>query len=163
MAELGLMKDAAEKLIQQYHREAPFVKQLMEAVSRRAEDRGLIRTLEGRICRFDLWQPSQFGVFKPLPLEEARKKYDEPLKRAFTYKALNRLIQGSAADMTKKCMVNLYKEGIIPHIQIHDEVDISVESDEKAEKIISIMESAIELQVPNKVDFEKGNSWGDIK
>jgi len=163
MAELGLMKDAAEKLIQQYHREAPFVKQLMEAVSRRAEDRGLIRTLEGRVCRFDLYQPSQFGVHKPLPLEQARKIYDEPLKRAFTYKALNRLIQGSAADMTKKCMVNLYKEGIIPHIQIHDEVDISIESDKKAEEIINIMESAIELKVPNKVDYEKGNNWGDIK
>ena len=163
IAELGLMKDAAEKLIQQYHREAPFVKQLMEAVSRRAEDRGLIRTLEGRVCRFDLYQPSQFGVHKPLPLEQARKIYDEPLKRAFTYKALNRLIQGSAADMTKKCMVNLYKEGIIPHIQIHDEVDISIESDKKAEEIINIMESAIELKVPNKVDYEKGNNWGDIK
>ena len=163
MAELGLMKDSAEKLIQQYHKRAPFVKALMDNVSRKANDRGKIRTLLGRACHFDLWQPVQFGVYKPLPLEQARKEYDEPLKRAFTYKALNRLIQGSAADMTKKCMVNLYKEGIIPHIQIHDEVDISVESDEKAEKIISIMESAIELQVPNKVDFEKGNSWGDIK
>jgi hypothetical protein len=47
-------------------------------------------------------KPVQFGVFKPLPLELARKEYDEPLKRAFTYKALNKLIQGSAADMTKK-------------------------------------------------------------
>jgi len=98
-----------------------------------------------------------------LPLEQARKEYDEPLKRAFTYKALNRLIQGSAADMTKKSMVCLYENGIIPHIQIHDEVDISVESDKKAEKIIEIMESAVELKVPNKVDYEKGNNWGEIK
>ena len=92
-----------------------------------------------------------------------RNEYDEPLKRAFTYKALNKLIQGSAADMTKKSMVALYENGIIPHIQIHDEVDISVESDAKAEEIISIMESAVELKVPNKVDYEKGNNWGDIK
>ena len=163
MAELGLMKESAEKLIKQYHNRAPFVKQLMDNVSRKANDRGKIRTLLGRACHFDLWQPVQFGVFKPLPLEQARKEYDEPLKRAFTYKALNKLIQGSAADMTKKSMVALYENGIIPHIQIHDEVDISVESPEKAEEIISIMESAVELKVPNKVDYEQGENWGDIK
>jgi DNA polymerase I-like protein with 3'-5' exonuclease and polymerase domains len=163
MAELGLMKESAEKLIRQYHSKAPFVKKLMDNVSRKANDRGKIRTLLGRACHFDLWQPVQFGVFKPLPLEQARKEYDEPLKRAFTYKALNKLIQGSAADMTKRSMVALYKNGIIPHIQIHDEVDISVESAEQAEKIIQIMESAVELQVPNKVDYESGANWGDIK
>jgi DNA polymerase I-like protein with 3'-5' exonuclease and polymerase domains len=163
MAELGLMKESAEKLIKQYHTKAPFVKQLMDNVSRKANDRGKIRTLLGRACHFDLWQPIQFGVFRPLPLEQARKEYDEPLKRAFTYKALNKLIQGSAADMTKKSMVALYENGIIPHIQIHDEVDISVESDKKAEDIIGIMESAVELQVPNKVDYESGPSWGEIK
>jgi DNA polymerase I-like protein with 3'-5' exonuclease and polymerase domains len=163
MAELGLMKDSAEKLIRQYHTKAPFVKQLMDNVSRKANDRGKIRTLLGRACHFDLWQPVQFGVFKPLPLEQARKEYDEPLKRAFTYKALNKLIQGSAADMTKKSMVALYENGIIPHIQIHDEVDISVESNEKAENIIEIMESAVELKVPNKVDYESGANWGEIK
>ena len=163
MAELGLMKESAEKLIRQYHTKAPFVKQLMDNVSRKANDRGKIRTLLGRACHFDLWQPVQFGIFKPLPLEEARKEYDEPLKRAFTYKALNKLIQGSAADMTKKSMVALYENGIIPHIQIHDEVDISVESDKKAEDIIEIMESAVELEVPNKVDYEAGPSWGEIK
>ena len=163
MAELGLMKESAEKLIKQYHTKAPFVKQLMDNVSRKANDRGKIRTLLGRACHFDLWQPVQFGVHKPLPLEQARKEYDEPLKRAFTYKALNKLIQGSAADMTKKSMVALYENGIIPHIQIHDEVDISVESDEKAEEIIEIMESAVTLKVPNKVDYEQGKNWGDIK
>jgi DNA polymerase I-like protein with 3'-5' exonuclease and polymerase domains len=163
MAELGLMKESAEKLIRQYHTKAPFVKKLMDNVSRKANDRGKIRTLLGRACHFDLWQPVQFGVFKPLPLEQARKEYDEPLKRAFTYKALNKLIQGSAADMTKRSMVALYKNGIIPHIQIHDEVDISVESPEQAEKIIQIMESAVELQVPNKVDYESGANWGEIK
>ena len=163
MAELGLMKESAEKLIKQYHMKAPFVKRLMENVSNKANDRGKIRTLLGRACHFDLWQPIHFGVYKPLPLEQARKEYDEPLKRAFTYKALNRLIQGSAADMTKKSMVALYENGIIPHIQIHDEVDISVESDKKAEEIIKIMESAVELQVPNKVDFDSGDNWGEIK
>ena len=86
MSELGLMKESAEKLIQQYHNKAPFVKKLMDNVSRKANDRGKIRTLLGRACHFDLWQPVQFGVFKPLPLEQARQEYDEPLKRALLTK-----------------------------------------------------------------------------
>ena len=65
--------------------------------------------------------------------------------------------------MTKQSMLALYREGVIPHIQIHDELDISVSSLQESEKIIDIMEQAVELQVPNKVDFEKGDSWGDIK
>jgi DNA polymerase I-like protein with 3'-5' exonuclease and polymerase domains len=60
-------------------------------------------------------------------------------------------------------MVALYENGIIPHIQIHDEVDISVDSEKKAEEIIKIMESAVELQVPNKVDYDSGDNWGEIK
>ena len=88
---------------------------------------------------------------------------DEPkIKRCFTYKLLNKLIQGSAADMTKKSMLELYKEGIVAHIQIHDELDLSVESPEHAKKIIDIMENAVELDVPNKVDYESGETWGDI-
>jgi DNA polymerase I-like protein with 3'-5' exonuclease and polymerase domains len=84
-------------------------------------------------------------------------------RRAFTYKALNKLIQGSAADMTKKAMVELYKEGLIGHIQIHDELDFSIESEEQANKIKDIMENAVDLEVPNKVDYESGPNWGEIK
>ena len=84
-------------------------------------------------------------------------------RRAFTYKALNKLIQGSAADMTKKAMVDLYKEGLLAHIQIHDELDFSIESDAQAVKIKQIMEQAVELEVPNKVDYESGPNWGEIK
>ena len=85
------------------------------------------------------------------------------IKRAYTYKALNKLIQGSAADMTKKAMIELYKEGIIPHIQVHDELDISVKDKQQAELIKSVMESAVSLEVPNKVDYESGPNWGTIK
>jgi|14_taG_2_1085336.scaffolds.fasta_scaffold00443_2 DNA polymerase I-like protein with 3'-5' exonuclease and polymerase domains len=94
-----------------------------------------------------------------------RKNYwhGNPTRRAFTYKALNKLIQGSAADMTKKAMVNLYKEGILGHIQIHDELDFSIESQEQADKIKEIMEQAVDLKVPNKVDYESGPNWGEIK
>tara|TARA_E500000318_G_scaffold54802_1_gene51027 strand:- start:186 stop:587 length:402 start_codon:yes stop_codon:yes gene_type:complete len=133
----------------------------MESVSRRAQDRGKVRTLLGRLCRFPLWEPNQFGIHKPLPHAEALAEHGPGIRRAFTYKALNKLIQGSAADMTKKAMVELYKEGITPHIQVHDELDISVNNN--AEKIKEIMEHAVELEVPNKVDYESGSNWGNIK
>ena len=89
--------------------------------------------------------------------------YNNSTRRAFTYKALNKLIQGSAADMTKKAMIDLYKEGLIGHIQIHDELDFSIESESQAKKIKNIMENAVDLEVPNKVDYESGPNWGEIK
>jgi DNA polymerase I-like protein with 3'-5' exonuclease and polymerase domains len=162
MAELGLLKEAAEELIKTYHRKAPFVKMLSEAVTRRAEDSGKIRTIGGRLCHFDMWEPHGYGIKKALPHADALREHGPGIKRAFTYKALNKLIQGSAADMTKKAMLALYEAGVIPHIQIHDELDISVESPEQIEKIINIMEDAVKLEVPNKVDYEEGDSWGDI-
>tara|TARA_Y100000766_G_scaffold270020_1_gene267543 strand:+ start:7451 stop:9307 length:1857 start_codon:yes stop_codon:yes gene_type:complete len=163
MAELGLMKDAAEKLLKTYHQRAPFVKMLSEAVGRRADDSGKIRTIGGRLCHFDLWEPHGFGIKKPLKHADALREHGPGIKRAFTYKALNKLIQGSAADMTKQSMLALYNEGVIPHVQIHDELDISVSSPAHAEKIIGIMEEAVKLQVPNKVDYEKGSNWGNIE
>ena len=161
-AELGVSKEKAEELFQQYHSRVPFVKRLMNSVSNRAQKSGQIRTLLGRLCRFHLWEPNLFGMHKALPHEEALREHGPGIRRAYTYKALNKLIQGSAADMTKKAMLDLYKEGIVPHIQIHDELDISVESDSQAKKIIEIMENAVKLEIPNKVDYESGKNWGDI-
>ena len=160
-AELGVNKERAEELFKQYHARVPFVKQLMDSVMARAQDRGKVRTLLGRLCRFHLWEPNQFGIHKALPHEAALAEHGPGIKRAYTYKALNRLIQGSAADMTKKAMIDLHKEGITPHIQVHDELDISVS--DNADKIKDIMESAVQLEVPNKVDYESGPNWGTIK
>ena len=89
--------------------------------------------------------------------------HNNPTRRAFTYKALNKLIQGSAADMTKKAMLDLWKEGITPHIQVHDELDISVLNELEASKIKDVMENAVDLKIPNKVDYESGRNWGSIK
>ena len=161
-AELGVSKDKAAELFNTYHAKVPFVKQLMDKASNRAQDRGQIRTLLGRLCRFHLWEPNSFGMHKAMTHEDALAEHGPGIKRAYTYKALNKLIQGSAADMTKKSMLELYKEGIIPHIQIHDELDLSIESDAQAKKVIEIMEHAVKLEVPNKVDYEHGNNWGEI-
>jgi DNA polymerase I-like protein with 3'-5' exonuclease and polymerase domains len=161
-AELGVSKEKAAELFDQYHAKVPFVKQLMNSAMNRAQERGQIRTLLGRLCRFHLWEPNSFGMHKALPHEEALQEHGPGIKRAYTYKSLNKLIQGSAADMTKKSMLDLYKEGIIAHIQIHDELCVSVESDEQAKKIVEVMENAVKLEVPNKVDYEYGKNWGTI-
>jgi len=161
MAELGINEDKAKDLFKQYHNRVPFVKTLMDSVMRKAADNGRIRTWLGRRCRFNLWEPNQYGIHKALPHDAALAEHGPGIRRAFTYKALNKLIQGSAADMTKKAMVELHKEGITPHIQVHDELDISVNGN--ADKIKEIMESAVDLEVPNKVDYESGPNWGQIK
>ncbi len=163
-AELGLnTKQEAEELFNTYHMNVPFVRDLMNYTSKTAQTSGSIGTLLGRRCRFNKWEPNQFGMHKPMDFEEAERTYGRGrIRRAFTYKALNKLIQGSAADMTKKAMVDLYNEGIVPHIQIHDELDISIQSKEQSNKIIEIMENAVSLEVPNKVDYESGSTWGDI-
>ena len=161
MAELGINEDKAKDLFKQYHNRVPFVKTLMDSVMRKAANNGRIRTWLGRRCRFDLWEPNQYGIHKALPHEAALAEHGPGIRRAYTYKALNRLIQGSAADMTKKAMVELHKEGITPHIQVHDELDISVS--DNADKIKEIMESSVNLEVPIKVDFEYGKNWGTIK
>ena len=161
MAELGINEDKAKDLFKQYHNRVPFVKTLMDCVMRKAANNGRIRTWLGRRCRFDLWEPNQYGIHKALPHEAALAEHGPGIRRAYTYKALNRLIQGSAADMTKKAMIELHKEGITPHIQVHDELDISVS--DNADKIKEIMESSVNLEVPIKVDFEYGKNWGTIK
>ena len=195
MNELDLTKDKAEELFKKYHENAPFVKQLTNKAMNAAADKGIIKTILGRRCRFPKYEPvlrgDDWGTYVPAEDEERMKElqnmgpvlkdfeeniikdkdgkakrnywHNNPTRRAFTYKALNKLIQGSAADMTKKAMVELYKEGLLAHIQIHDELDFSVESEEQAKKIKNIMENAVDLEVPNKVDYESGPNWGEIK
>jgi DNA polymerase I-like protein with 3'-5' exonuclease and polymerase domains len=160
--ELGLDNTEAENLFQQYHAKVPFIRALQDQCARVAMERGYIKTFKGRRCRFNLWE-SRYERTLPLPLKEAKEKYGDDLKRSYTYKALNRLIQGSAADMTKLAMIGLWEEGIIPHLQVHDEVDISIENIEQANKVIQIMENCVELDVPLLVDQELGPSWGETK
>ena len=160
--ELGLGDTEAQALLTKYHEKVPFIRGLQDQCARVALDRGYIKTLAGRRCHFDLWE-HKYEDSMPLPLEEAREKYGDVLKRSYTYKALNRLIQGSAADMTKLAMLGLWEEGIVPHVQVHDEVDISIEDEEQAAKVSRIMENCVELAVPLVVDTELGASWGETE
>jgi len=167
MAEsLDIPVEEAKKLVKQYHDRVPFVKGLMTGVMNRLNEKssaGAIRSLGGRKCRFEMWEPDTFAMNKALPYREAVETYGPTtrLKRAYTYKALNRLIQASAADMTKKAMVALYKEGKLPLVQIHDEIAMSVKNVDEAKEIAKVMENVLPLEVPSKCDVEIGPSWGE--
>lgn len=166
--QLDIPVEEAKILVNQYHDRVPFVKMLMHGVMNKLNSRqssGSIRSILGRKCRFELWEPDTFAMNKALPLKDALNEHGPTtrLKRAYTYKALNRLIQASAADMTKKAMVDIYKLGIVPLIQIHDEIAVSVSNDDQIDSIVYAMENAVKLGVPNKVDVEIGPSWGESK
>jgi len=191
--ELGLDQRQAKELFNEYHSRVPFVRQLSQELIAFAKENRLLFTLHDRFCRFDKWETTnkewnpETNRFNEVPLytkEQAMEAFkaemldkykenkidanymdyfDRYYTPAFTYKALNRLIQGSAADMTKKAMVDLHQKGIIPHIQIHDELCISIDRGYTANIIQSVMEQAIPLEVKNKVDFESGPNWGTIK
>tara|TARA_S200002703_G_scaffold54430_1_gene47081 strand:+ start:6778 stop:8640 length:1863 start_codon:yes stop_codon:yes gene_type:complete len=162
--ELQVDVTVAKEILSAYNSRVPFVKDLATRVSNYANSEGYVSTLKGRKCRFELWEPTTFGVFKALPKDQAEIKYGKHhhLQRAGTYKALNRLIQGSAADQTKQAMIELYKEGLTPLIQIHDELTLSFDgSEETKNKIMEIMQNCISLSVPSKVDCDVGKSWGE--
>jgi len=127
-----------------------------------AEKYGSIRTIRGRKCRFDKWEPMSWGLFKSEDYETAVGKYGKNnIKRAGTYKALNRLIQGSAADQVKVAMIECYKAGYLPLIQIHDELCFNVRPAKDPEEIKKIMEHCIpEIKVPSLVDVAIGKDWG---
>ena len=112
---LGLGFDEASALIGKFNRRAPFVKMLSDRCMKKANEEGVIRTKLGRKCRFEMWEPRDFGIHTPETFENASAKYGaNNIKRAFTYKALNRLIQGSAADQTKQAIVACVELGYLP-------------------------------------------------
>jgi DNA polymerase I-like protein with 3'-5' exonuclease and polymerase domains len=163
---LDLPLDEAAELIGTFHSKVPFLRGTIDAVMRRIEhpaSGGSIRTLLGRKCRFPLWEPVEYGINKALPREQAVIEYGPRIKRAMTYKGLNRLIQGSAADQTKAAMVALHKAGMRLLLQVHDEIAISVDGKETADHASRIMQEAVRLEVPSRVDVEIGPSWGEAK
>lgn len=164
--QLDMQVDEASELISTFHQKVPFLRGTVDAVMRRIEhpaSGGSIRTLLGRKCRFPLWEPTAWGINKALPYEQAMVEYGPRIKRAMTYKGLNKLIQGSAADQTKAAMVALDKAGFRVLLQVHDELAVSVSTREEAEEAARIMCNAVELEVPSRVDVELGPSWGEAK
>ena len=164
--QLGVSEESAKKLTQTYHEKVPFVKMLTKGVQQRLDDprsSGALRSLKGRKCRFELWEPATFDMHKALPREEAIAAHGPTtrLKRAYTWKSLNRIIQASAADFTKQAMVDVCEVGEIPMVQVHDELAFSVKDEAHAKKLAHMMENAVKLAVPSRCDIEMGPTWGD--
>ncbi len=164
--QLDVAPEQAKRLMRQYHEDVPFVKELTDAVTRKVAHRdkgGFVRSLLGRKCRFDLWEPNLFVSARALPKEEAHIEYGDNIKRAYLYRSLNKLIQSSASDMTKKSMAAVYRErGKVPLVQIHDELAFSVTEATEARDLCNIMESSVELAVPTPCDISLGPNWGAL-
>lgn len=163
MAEqLNRSEAEAKEVISEFNEKVPFVKQMAELSMSRASSRGYIRTLAGRRRHFKFYEPRGFdNKRKPLPHDQARQAYrGEQLQRAWTFKALNALIQGSAADMMKKAIIAVRKElDIVPYMTVHDELNCPVVDEEQAGQIKKVMETCVEMCVPLKADMDVGDSW----
>lgn len=154
----------AEQLQEDFDSIVPYVSMLADRVKARAGEKGFIKTLLGRKQRFQLWSrrfcKDPEGRFDAFSLEEARKKWPkETLERAFLYKALNRLIQGSAADQTKLALVSIHREIGLPDLTVHDEINKSVVDRKEAEAIQEIMETCIPLKAMVRADMDLGSTW----
>lgn len=169
---LGLTPEAGRQLFASYHEGVPFALGTMEATSAEANRLGYITTIMGRKSRFDLWEPDGRGRQGiALPYEQALMTYGA-CRRAYLHKALNRRLQGGAADLMKKAMLLAYEAGVfdatgIPSLTVHDELDFddpdTVESREGFRELQWYMENAVRLKIPVKVDLETGPNWGQVK
>lgn len=169
--DLGLTKEAGKALFAAYHRGVPFAKATMDACMQEASETGVITTILGRRSRFDLWEPTQFNRGRrgtALPYEEAILHYGG-IQRAYTHKALNRRLQGSAADLMKMAMLQCYEDGVfnetgVPRLTVHDELDFSDPGgkDEAFLEMKHIMETALTLSIPVKADGDIGPDWGHM-
>ncbi len=131
--------DEGADLMQRYHKANPWLKSLNERAKKAIAEAGGIRTIGGRFVR----------------REESR----------FDYKALNKLIQGSAADQMLWCLRQADDAGVNVLCLVHDEYN--VEGEESAKIMKEIMESSscygTELQVPMLTEVKCGKSWGELE
>lgn len=163
--DLGISIAKAIALKEHLNQSNPYIQKMADEAMNQADRRGYIRTILGRRSRFNLWEPyNNYGdkAELPLPIDQANQKWlgKTKLRRAYCYKALNRIIQGSAADMTKAAMVQIYRElRRVPLLQVHDELDYSVPGIFEATQIQYRMENALDTKVPMYVDLHLGPHW----
>jgi DNA polymerase I-like protein with 3'-5' exonuclease and polymerase domains len=163
---IGQSVERAAEIYAQYDRELPFVKEAAKVCQNVAEKRGYIRLLDGARSHFDFWEPAwrerDESYVTPRPLASAQEHWgkERRLKRAWGHKAMNRLIQGSAARQTKLAMRACWREGLVPRIQMHDELGFSFQSLGEARRASELMRDVVQLSVPMKVDCELGSTWG---
>lgn len=151
---LGITRKEAKKFIDRYFESFPGVQTYMEEIVQEAKHKGYVTTLMNRR--------------RYLP-EITSRNFNQ---RGFAERtAMNTPIQGSAADIIKKAMIDLHEklheEKLQARIllQVHDELIIEAPKSE-IEKLIEIvpamMEQTVELNVPLKVDYAYGDSWFNV-
>lgn len=203
---IDMTLDGAKELRMAIYKGVPFLNAINNYVMNIARTRGYVLTLLKRRGRFNLWEIPIFGLsksekskYKPLlfkSMQEANawlrsdegKEFTAKCKgklgraqRAFVYKALNKIIQGSSADQTKTGMVHLYKRGqmnipsldiyyrrseIVPpkmRTQVHDEINVSLPKEEEAEWYQDVMENCIDLEVESVAEPGLGGNWTEAK
>lgn len=182
---INLPVEEARAIMKNYDEQMPFVSMLGRQAQRVAESRGYVRLIDGARLHHDAWEPNRRNWeaeqeylrtpgnrgAAPCSFEEAEARLADPrhpwrggrLKRAFTHKAGNELIQGSAARMTKTAMKHCWQAGLVPCLQVHDELDMSVPDEATGQRLAEIMSYAIRLRVPIIVKPEFGHTWGDAK
>lgn len=168
--DLGLSRKDGKTLFANYHRAVPFAKKTADATSEEAKQSGVITTIMGRKSRFDLWGPTGYNSDAVgLTLDKAVLAYGR-IERAYTHKALNRRLQGSAADLMKKAMWDCWTQGIfdatgVPRLTVHDELDFSDPGgrDEAFREMNYVMENCIRLKIPVKAELDIGPDWGNCK
>lgn len=165
---IGKTQEEAKRIYELYDEKLPFVSGASQKAKSVADSRGYVKLIDGARCRFDLWEVAwreEGERWTPaMPLEAARRAHpDRRLRRAFTHKAFNRLIQGSAARQMKLAMRGCWQAGIVPLLQMHDELGISTTSEGTVGRVTEIMRDVVKLEVPVVVDCEVGLSWGTVK
>lgn len=174
----GISLEEARRFGQEYDRKLPFVRQMGMIAMKTAETRGYIKTLLNRRQRFTLWEPKQRQAVgeskhdrkaKMMLKEQALEEYGSNIQRAFCHAGLNRLLQASAADVLKKAMLDIWRSGVCqilgaPLITVHDELDWSIPHSAAADKAAAearhIMETTVQLTLPMRVDWSRGENWG---
>jgi DNA polymerase I-like protein with 3'-5' exonuclease and polymerase domains len=182
----GLDEEEAREVYYQYDEELPFVREASDRYARYAANHGFIKLIDGARNHFNHWEPATRDFNREWEYKQKNKDIDttpcledeyerrknnkdhpwcgEPKKRAYTHKAFNRMIQGSAARQTKKAMVNLVKAGYQPVLQLHDELCFSLDNEKQAKECAKIMEEAMPvITIPMLTDVKLGPSWGQLK
>ena len=152
---LKISRHEAQKYIDEYFNKYSTVKKYMDATVEMCKKNGYVKTIMDRKRYVAEINSSNFNI----------RAFGERL-------AMNTPIQGSAADIIKIAMINVYNELKEKNLkskmilQIHDELIIEVhkaEVEEVRKILVKEMEEAIELKVPLKVDFHTGHNWYDLK
>ena len=129
------------KFLADFDAQIPWVRALQQMCRERASARGFVKTFSGRKRRFT---------------KDSRGRYD------YVHKALNDVIQGTAADQCKKALIDLDVAGFLPRLQVHDEIDSSVNGADEALAMADIMRDVYQLKTPMLCDVEIGPSWGEV-